>query len=247
VRRKAPATRRPTRSAAPAVTPADDGGSENMDVDGSEDDAESLGLDDASNGGFMEGGDNESGDLFVLRQPDGGAGGGGRRPKRSATQLLIQRQSRGGLGVVAQVSPNLSYERASERVLGAACEGFYGRGGDRSKRGSEGAGGVRGQVRPSTCAAEHMCACATSPAAGGVRGVSPRQPEILPDPATEEQPRVSEATEAGERGVGWRERRGQRKEGGSRRASEGPEGQRKEGIYCFRPPLLCSSPFVAAR
>jgi hypothetical protein len=43
------------------------------------------------------------------------------------------------------------------------------------------------------CAAEHMCgadrpsARATSPAAGGVRGVSPRQPEILPASAAEEQ------------------------------------------------------------
>jgi hypothetical protein len=50
-----------------------------------------------------------------------------------------------------------------------------------------------GAWRP--CAAEHMCGrahvrpstCATSPAAGGVRGVSPRQPEILPAPAAEEQ------------------------------------------------------------
>jgi hypothetical protein len=31
-----------------------------------------------------------------------------------------------------------------ERSLGAACEGFYGRGGDRAKRGS---GGVEGHVR----------------------------------------------------------------------------------------------------
>ena len=35
---------------------------------------------------------------------------------------------------------------------------------------------------------------ATSPAAGGVRGVSPRQPEILPASATEEQPGVSNSS-----------------------------------------------------
>jgi hypothetical protein len=69
----------------------------------------------------------------------------------------------------------------------------------------------RAHVRPSTCrtcAAEHMCGrahvlCARSPAAGGVRGVSPRQPPCLPAPAAGEHlRRASEATASG--GGCWR-------------------------------------------
>jgi hypothetical protein len=53
----------------------------------------------------------------------------------------------------------------------------------------------RAHMRPSTCAAEHMCGtCATSPAAGGVRGVCPRQPEFLPASATGDPPRARSCT-----------------------------------------------------
>jgi ATPase subunit of ABC transporter with duplicated ATPase domains len=55
----------------------------------------------------------------------------------------------------------------------------------RSTRAAEHTSG-RAHERPSTRA--------TSPAAGGVRGVSPRQPEILPASATEEQPGVSNSS-----------------------------------------------------
>jgi hypothetical protein len=101
----------------------------------------------------------------------------------------------GGERAERRAPEGASAHPARERALGAACEGFYGRGGDRAKRGSEArerssplppqmdtraaASARRGcwRARPILLPAPF---CATSPAAGGVRGVSPRQPEILP-------------------------------------------------------------------
>jgi hypothetical protein len=94
--------------------------------------------------------------------------------------------------------PNLSLSTLCERALGG--EGFYGRGGDRAKRGSEaarfrrsGARSAREQsVRKQGPAATRVPRLASS--GGRVRrvlragGLPPLQPHRMPDPAAEERP-----------------------------------------------------------
>jgi hypothetical protein len=75
----------------------------------------------------------------------------------------------GNVTSAVQQAPAVAYGEPVERVSGGRAKRP-----SEAKERSEGAGGVgggEGALRGT---------CATSPAAGGVRGVSPRQPEILP-------------------------------------------------------------------
>jgi hypothetical protein len=83
-----------------------------------------------------------------------------------------------GRGVIALDSAHFCRPPQASACLGAACEGFYGRG----------VYPRQPEIPPTSATHPNLTGTsATSPAAGGVRGVSPRQPSIPPASAATEE------------------------------------------------------------